>query len=308
MKIVIAGGTGFLGSALTHALDRAGHDVVVLTRSAGTDSPGHARAVVWKPDGTASGVWAREIDGAGAVINLAGEPLPAKRWTPAQKTRLVDSRVRPTRSLAEAIRASSDPPRTFLSASGIGCYPDSDRVVDESSETGTGTGTGFLQRLCVTWESEARRAEDAGTRVVLLRSGVVMHREGGALPQLLSPFRFGAGGPLGSGNQWWAWIHRDDWVRMVTWALETEAVRGALNVSAPEPVQQKEIARAIGRALHRPSFMPAPAIALKLLLGEMAGGMLLASQRAVPRVAHDGGFVWTMPELDAAIAREAARG
>ncbi len=304
MKTVIAGGTGFLGSALTHALDRAGHEVVVLTRSAGTDSPGHARAVVWRPDGTASGAWAREIDGAGAVINLAGEPLPAKRWTSAQKQRLVDSRVRPTRSLAEAIRASSARPRTFLSASGIGCYPDSDRVVDESSET----GTRFLQRLCVTWESEARRAEDAGTRVVLLRSGVVMHREGGALPQLLPPFRFGAGGPLGSGNQWWAWIHRDDWVRMVTWALETEAVRGALNVSAPEPVQQIEIARAIGRALHRPSFMPAPAIALKLLLGEMAGEMLLASQRAVPRVAIDGGFVWTMPALDATIAREVAPG
>ena len=303
MKIVIAGGTGFLGSALTHALDRAGHDVVVLTRSTGTDSPGQARAVVWKPDGTASGAWAREIDGAGAVINLAGEPLPAKRWTPAQKRRLVDSRVRPTRSLAEAIRASSVPPRTFLSASGIGCYPDSDRIVDESSET----GAGFLQQLCVTWESDARRAEDAGTRVVLLRSGVVMHHEGGALPQLLPPFRFGAGGPLGSGHQWWAWIHRDDWVRMVIWALETETVRGALNVSAPEPVQQKEIARAIGRALHRPSFVPAPAIALKLLLGEMAGEMLLASQRAVPRVAIDRGFVWTMPELDATIAREVSR-
>jgi uncharacterized protein (TIGR01777 family) len=304
MKIVIAGGTGFLGSALTHALDRAGHEVVVLTRSAGTDSPGHARAAVWRPDGTANGDWTRHVDGAGAVINLAGEPLPSKRWTSAQKKRLVDSRVRPTRSLAEAILASASPPRAFLSASGIGCYPDSDRIVDESSAP----GTGFLQQLCVTWETEARRAERAGTRVVLLRSGVVMHREGGALPQLLPPFRFGAGGPLGRGNHWWSWIHRDDWVRMVIWALDAEAVRGPLNVCAPEPVQQKDVARAIGRALHRPAFLPAPAPALRLLLGEMADEMLLASQRAVPRVALDGGFAWTMPDLDAAIAREVARG
>src|SRR5688500_3704877 len=300
MKIVIAGGTGLLGSALTHALDRAGHEVVVLTRSAGTDSPGHARAVVWRPDGTASGPWARELDGAAAVVNLAGEPLAAKRWTPAQKQRLVDSRVRPTRSLAEAIRASAAPARTFLSASGIGVYPDSDQLVDESSAP----GTGFLQQLCVQWEAEARRAEDAGTRVVLLRSGVVMHREGGALPQLVPPFRFGAGGPLGSGNQWWAWIHRDDWVRMAVWGLETEAVVGPLNVCAPEPARQKDIARAVGRALRRPSFMPAPSIALKLLLGEMAGEMLLSSQCAIPRVALDGGFTWTMPDLDEAIARE----
>ena len=302
MKIVIAGGTGLLGSALTHALDRAGHEVVVLSRSAGTDSPGHARAVVWRPDGTASGPWAREIDGADAVINLAGESLPSKRWTPAQKRRLIDSRVRPTRSLAEAIRASASPPRTFLSASGIGVYPHSDQIVDESSAT----GTGFLQDLCVQWEGEARRADETGTRVVLLRSGVVMHREGGALPQLVPPFRFGAGGPLGRGNQWWAWIHRDDWVRMAVWALETTAVTGPLNVCAPEPAPQKAIARAVGRALHRPAFMPAPAIALKLLLGEMAGEMLLSSQRAIPRVALDGGFTWTLPDLDAAIARELA--
>ncbi|MDQ3169034.1 MAG: TIGR01777 family oxidoreductase [Acidobacteriota bacterium] len=303
MKIVIAGGTGFLGSALTQALDRAGHEVVVLSRSAGTDSPGHARAVVWRPDGTASGAWAREVNGAGAVINLAGEPLAARRWTPAQKQRLVDSRVRPTRSLAGAIRASAAPPRTFLSASGIGIYPHSDSLVDESSAP----GSGFLQELCVTWEAEARRAEEAGARVVLLRSGVVMHREGGALPQLVPPFRFGVGGPLGSGAQWWAWVHRDDWVRMVVWALETTAVEGPLNVCTPQPARQKEIARAVGRALHRPSFIPAPSIALKLLLGEMAGEMLLSSQCAIPRVALDGGFTWTMPDLDAVVARELAR-
>ncbi|MDQ3068586.1 MAG: TIGR01777 family oxidoreductase [Acidobacteriota bacterium] len=298
MRIVVAGGTGFLGSALTSALDRAGHEVVVLTRSAGTDAPGRARSVVWKPDGAASGGWTREIDGAHAVINLAGAPLPDKRWTPARKQILTDSRVLPTRSLVAAIAAAAQKPHTLLNASGIGYYADSDRSVDETAPP----GDGFLQRLCVQWESEARRSDASGTRVVLLRSGVVMSREGGALPQLLTPFRFGAGGPLGNGNQWWAWIHRDDWVRMVMWALETEGVRGGLNVCTPEPAEQKAIARAIGRELHRPSFVPAPAIALRLLLGEMADGMLLASQRAVPRVAIDGGFAWTYPDLGAAIS------
>jgi uncharacterized protein (TIGR01777 family) len=300
MKIVVAGGTGFLGSALVDALDLAGHEVVVLTRSAGTESPGHARAVVWRPDGTASGAWAPEIDGADAVVNLTGEPLPAKRWTPAQKRRLIQSRVMPTRSLVAAILGARQPPRTLLSGSGIGYYPDSDRIIDESA----GPGTGFLSTICVAWETEARAAEAAGTRVVLLRSGVVLHRDGGALPQLLPPFRFGAGGPLGRGTQWWAWIHRDDWVRMAAWAIDTPEIAGPLNVCAPEPVQQKAIARAIGRAMRRPALLPAPSMALRLLLGEMAGEMLLASQRAIPAVALSRRFGWKLPELDAAIARE----
>jgi uncharacterized protein (TIGR01777 family) len=298
MKIVIAGGTGFLGAALTSELDRAGHQCVVLTRSAGTDSPGHARAVVWKPDGTATEAWAREIDDADAVINLSGEPLPAKRWTPSQKAKLVSSRVLPTRSLVAAIAQAPPRPRVLLNASGIAYYADSDRLVDESAPA----GKGFLQDLAVAWEGEALAAEAHDTRVVLLRSGVVIHAEGGALPQLLPPFRFGVGGPLGNGRQYWAWIHRDDWVRMVMWALENGDVRGPLNVAAPEPAQQRDIARAIGRVLKRPSFMPAPSFALTLLLGEMAGEMLLASQRAVPRQARERGFSWTFPTLDAAIS------
>ena len=204
----------------------------------------------------------------------------------------------PTRSLVAAIAAAAVKPRVLLNASGIAFYADSDRLVDESAPA----GSGFLQDLAVAWEGEARKAEALGTRVVLLRSGVVIHAEGGALPQLLTPFRFGAGGPLGNGRQYWAWIHRDDWVRMVVWALEHGEVRGPLNVAAPEPARQRDIARAIGKALRRPAFVPAPAIALKLLLGEMAGAMLLASQRAVPRQARERGFTWTFPTLDAAIS------
>lgn len=303
MKLVVAGGTGFLGSALVSELDRAGHEVIVLTRSAGTDSPGRARAVVWRPDGTASGPWTRELDDAVAVVNLTGEPMPAKRWTPEQKTRLLETRVRPVRSLVAALESATARPRAFLSASGIGYYPDSPEIVDESSAP----GSGFMSELALAWEGAALKAEASGARVVLLRSGVVLHPEGGAIPQLVPPFRYFIGGPLGSGRQWWAWIHRTDWVRMVMWAIETETVRGPLNVCAPEPTQQREIAHAIGRVLHRPSFMPAPSIALRILLGEMAGGMLLASQRAVPRVALDGGFRWDYPDLDDAVSAAVRR-
>lgn len=303
MKIIIAGGTGFLGSALASELDRAGHEIVVLTRSAGSDVPGRARAVVWKADGSAAGTWVSELDGADAVVNLTGEPLPAKRWNARQKQRLIDTRVLPTRSLAAAAAAVSSPPRAFFNASGVGYYPDSDRVVDESA----GPGDGFLGRMGVQWEGEALKAEALGTRVVLLRSGVVLHPEGGAIPELVPPFRYGVGGPLGSGRQWWAWIHRDDWVRMVMWAIARDDVRGPINVCAPEPAKQKDIARAIGKALHRPSWMPAPSLALRVLLGEMAGDVLLASQRAVPRVALERGFTWTFAELDAAVSAAVRR-
>ncbi len=288
MKIVLAGGSGFLGSALSDALRLGGHEIVNLSRRSG---------VRWDPNG-GTGPWAREIDGAGAVINLAGEPLAGKRWTAAQKPRILESRVLATRSLVEAIRASSQPPPVFISASGVGFYPDSEQIVDESA----GPGSGFLSRVCVEWENEAHRAESAATRVVLLRTSVVLHRGGGALAKLLLPFRLGAGGPIGSGRQWWAWLHRDDWVRMTAWALETPEVRGPLNVCAPEPAPNREIARAIGRALRRPSCMPAPAFALRAALGEMADEMLLASQRAVPTRARDLGFVWTFPELQAAVS------
>jgi hypothetical protein len=299
MKIVIAGGSGFLGSALIEALRARGDDVIVLSRGVAQAKPvaqAFRPAIPWTPDGTI-GPWAREIDGAGAVINLAGEPLPDKRWTAAQKERILQSRVLATRSLVGAARAASRPPAVFLNGSGVSFYPDSAAIVDETSPP----GSGFLQRTCVAWEAEAREAEPLGCRVVLLRSGVVLHRDGGALPKLLLPFRFGAGGPLGSGKQWWAWIHLDDWVRMTLWAIDTADVRGPLNVCAPEPARYRDIAKAIGHALRRPSFMPAPAFALRILLGEMADEMPLASQRVVPARALELGFTWRFPELESAV-------
>lgn len=287
MKIVIAGGSGFLGSALTQALRARSDEVVVLSRRSG---------VRWDPNG-GIGPWASEVNGADAVVNLAGEPLAGKRWSSEQKRRILESRVLATRSLVAALGAASRKPAVFVSASGVGVYPDSEQIVDESSPA----GNGFLARVCVEWEAEASKAESSGVRVVLLRTGVVLHRDGGALQKLLLPFKLGAGGPIGSGKQWWAWIHRDDYARMVLWAIDTPSLRGPLNVCAPEPARNRDIARALGHALHRPAIMPAPAFALRLVLGEMAGGMLLASQRAVPGRARELGFTWKYPELDAAV-------
>lgn len=287
MKVVLAGGSGFLGSALTGALGARGDEVVVLSRRSG---------VRWDPNGSV-GPWAAALDGADAIVNLAGEPLAGKRWTSEQKRRILESRVLATRSLAAAVGAANRKPAVFVSASGVGVYPDSEQVVDESSPP----GSGFLSRVCVEWEAEASKAESSGARVVLLRTGVVLHRDGGALQKLLLPFKLGAGGPIGSGKQWWAWIHRDDYVAMALWAIDTASVRGALNVCAPEPARNRDIARALGRALHRPAIIPAPAFALRLVLGEMADEMLLASQRAVPRRARELGYLWKYPELDAAV-------
>lgn len=287
MKIVIAGGSGFLGSALTHALRSRGDQVTVLSRRGPN---------AWTPDGT-TGPWARLIDGAGAVVNLAGEPLPDKRWTAAQKTRILESRVLATRSLVEAIRVAERKPQVLISSSGVGIYPDSDASVDETAAP----GSGFLARVCVEWESEALRATQTGCRVVLLRTGVVLHRDGGALAKLMLPFSLGLGGPIGSGAQWWGWIHRDDWVRMAVWAIDTASVSGPLNVCAPEPAMNRDVMRALGRALHRPAVLPTPAFALRLALGEMADEMLLASQRAVPAAPAARGFAWRFPELQSAM-------
>jgi uncharacterized protein (TIGR01777 family) len=297
VKVVIAGGSGFLGSALTQQLRARGDQVVVLSRASARRRDDAARAVTsWTPDGGV-GPWAREIDGADAVVNLAGEPLAGKRWTAAHKARILESRVLATRSLVEAVHAARRKPAVLISGSGVGFYPDSDGIVDETSPA----GTGFLSQVCVAWEAEASRAEDAGCRVVLLRTGVVLHRDGGALQKLLLPFSLGLGGPVGSGSQWWAWIHRDDWVRMALWSIDVPELRGPLNVCAPEPAPNREIMRALGRALRRPSLLPAPAPALKIIFGDMARDMLLASQRAVPRAARDGGFAWAFPQLQPAM-------
>ena len=291
MRFVVAGGAGFLGSALVSQLQRDGHDVHVLTR--GRAQPG---AVVWSPNGSV-GPWADVIDDADVVVNLAGESIADGRWTSARKARILQSRIDATRSLVGAISAVARKPSVFLSGSAVGFYgPHDNATLDESSPP----GADFLATVCVEWEKEAQRAAHV-TRVVLLRTGLVLHTSGGALPQIARPFKLFAGGPVGSGRQYWSWIHRDDWVGLAIRAARDSGVSGPLNLTAPAPVTNREFAATLGRVLGRPSFMPAPAFALRLLLGEMADALLLTGQRVVPSKARAAGFDFTYSTLEPAL-------
>jgi uncharacterized protein (TIGR01777 family) len=297
VRIVIAGGSGLLGTALTRRLQRDGHTVAVLTRR-----PSHVTDVGWNPDAPGE-PWAGIVGAADAVVNLAGESIAGGRWTRARKAALVDSRIRATRALAAAIAAAPQPPAVFLSGSAIGIYgARGDELVTEQTQP----GDDFLAALCVAWEREAMAAA-AATRVVLLRTGVVLAREGGALPQMALPFRFFAGGPVGSGRQCVPWIHIDDWAEMVGWALATAAVTGPLNITAPHPVTNRELADTIGRVLGRPALLPAPAFALRLALGEMAG-VVLTGACVVPAKAQTLGFTFRYPRLEAALRSLYSRG
>lgn len=303
MKIVIAGGSGFLGSPLAEMYAEDGHDVRVLTRSLapgetkhdpGTGVPGISR-VGWPVDG-AAGPWGSVIEGADALINLSGESLAAKRWSTETKKRLRDSRLLATRSLVNAIKSATVPPAVFISGSAVGYYGASDgRPLTE----GDGPGSGFLATLCADWEAEARQAEREGTRIVLLRTGIVLERSGGALPQMMRPFRFFVGGPIGSGRQYVSWVHRLDWIEIVRWIVATPGVAGPVNATAPYPVTNREFSRALGRAMRRPSLLPAPGFAVKMAVGEFADSVL-TGQRVLPARAQKDGYHFRYPEIDQA--------
>jgi hypothetical protein len=298
MKIIIAGGSGLLGTALVAALADERHEVVVLTRRPPPGGASPVRHVQWTPDG-GTGAWTTAIEGAAAVVNLAGEPIGAGRWSAARKQRIEDSRVLATRSLVQAIAAAGAPPPVFISGSAVGYYgPCGDELVTEASPA----GADFLAHVCVRWEAEAARASGSTVRVIVLRTGLVLAASGGALPRMLLPFKLGAGGPLGSGRQYWPWIHIDDWVALVRWAIVTPALAGPVNVTSPDPMPNAEFARRLGRAMHRPALLPTPGFALRLMLGEMADGLLLSGQRAVPAKALGAGFAFQYPRLDEALA------
>jgi uncharacterized protein (TIGR01777 family) len=304
MRIVIAGGTGFLGSPLAEAYAEEGHDVRVLTRSlapgearhdSGTGVPGITR-VGWKPDGQ-SGPWAHVLEGADAVINLAGESIGDGRWSPTRKAAIRDSRILATRSLASAIRGAVSPPRVFISGSAVGYYGDAG---DDAKTEASAPGDDFLSHVCEDWEQEARKAERPDMRFVIIRTGVVIERSGGALKKMLTPFRLFVGGPIGSGRQYMSWIHRHDWIEMVRWIVATRDASGAINVTAPHPVRNREFARALGRALRRPAFMPTPATALRVAIGEFAN-YLVTGQRVIPARAQALGYHFRYPEIDIAM-------
>ena len=293
-RIVVAGGSGFIGEPLVRRLLARGDDVAVLTRNPSNVRAG--RAVVWNPP--TQGSWSDDVANADVVINLAGENVGGGRWTDARKKRIMQSRVDATSALVEAMSRKPDHARTFISASASGFYGDRG---DESLDETASSASGFLAEVTKRWEELARGAE-IFARVVILRFGVVLAKEGGALAKLLLPFRLGAGGPMGSGQQWMPWIDRDDILRIIEWSIDREATRGIYNATAPNPARNLDFARTLGRVLHRPAFLPTPAFALRLALGsEMANEMLLGGQRVFPKHAQDEGFEFAYPGLEASL-------
>jgi hypothetical protein len=298
MKIVVAGGSGFIGESLVRRLLIRGDDVAVLTRSPANVRAG--RPVQW--DAKTQGAWTDNVAVADAIVNLAGENIGEGRWTEARKRRLIDSRINATRALVEAVRTKGKRP-AFVSASAIGYY--GTRGDEELTERGS-KGQGFLADLSARWEEEARAVADAA-RVVILRFGVVLAGDGGALPKMALPFKLGAGGRVGSGRQWMSWVDRDDVVRMIEWSLTREEAHDVYNVTAPAPVRNAEFTKALGRVLRRPAIMPAPAFALRLAFGEMADEILLGGQRVVPAHAVAEGFTFTYRDIESALKHAFAR-
>jgi len=292
MKLVIAGGTGFIGSALCTRLLERGHSLTVLTRS---PSPATISAsknwITWVPGSV--GAWEGALDGADGVINLAGESIAAKRWTEAQKEKIRSSRINTTHALVAAVAKAKEKPKFLLNASAVGYYgPHEDEVLTEE----TGPGSDFLSRVCVGWEEEARKAESHGLRVVRLRTGIVLGRGGGALAKMVPPFKLFAGGPLGTGRQWMSWIQMEDEIGLILFSMDNPNAHGAINATAPGSVTMKEFCKTLGKVLQRPSWAPVPAFALRLLLGEMAD-MLLTGQRVIPAQAQRLGYNFRYPTL-----------
>jgi len=298
MKIVVTGGTGFIGRALLPALIEGHHQVVVLTRQAGIGGamlPVGVQTTIW--DARSPGEWESDIDGADVVLNFAGEPIGGKRWSRDQKERIIGSRVDATRTIVNAIRTANLKPAVLINGSAIGFYGD---VPEGSVTEQNAAGTGFLAEAVEKWECEAFKAEQLGVRVITLRTGVVLGDDGGALAKMLLPFRLFLGGPIGSGKQWFSWIHRDDAVGAVLFAMKYKDLSGPVNVTAPEPVTMKEFCSALGRALHRPSWAPVPEVMMKLLLGEMSE-MILTGQRVVPSRLLENSYRFRYPRLREAL-------
>ncbi len=302
--VVITGATGLIGSALAAACARDGIRVAALVRNTAraADRLPHATLHAW--DATGGPPPDVAVAGAEVVVNLVGESLSAGRGSDARKKQLRDSRVVGTRALVDALRGVSPRPRLLISASGVGYYGNrGDEILTEASPS----GSGFVAELARDWEAEAIKAEELGIRVVILRNGVVLSREGGILKKLLPPFRLGLGGKIGSGNQWTPWIHLEDEIGLIRHAMAHEAVRGPLNVVAPEPATNAEFARAIGEVLGRPTALTAPAFALRLAFGAMTDEVLLASQRAMPVRTLETGYTFRHPLLREALSELLAR-
>jgi uncharacterized protein len=298
MKILVTGSSGLVGTALGSALVREGHTVCRLVRpqSVGSETSG-GFAVAWNP---LTGELGGAAVGADAVVNLAGAPIAGGRWTAERKEILRASRVATTRALVKALAQMNARPRVLISASAIGVYGNrGEELLTEESAP----GTEFLSGLARDWETEALTAEALGIRVVVARFGIILAKQGGALPPMMVPFKFGLGGKIGSGQQWMSWVTLQDAVGSVQFAIENASARGAINIVAPQAVRNAEFTKELARAMHRPAMFPAPAFALRMALGEMADALLLSSQRVAPQELEKLGYHFANAELPAALAQ-----
>ncbi|MEM1178126.1 MAG: TIGR01777 family oxidoreductase [Acidobacteriota bacterium] len=291
-RIAVSGASGLLGRRLLPALRQAGWSPQAMVRRPGGDG------IFWDPRGGT--LDAASMEGLDAVVHLAGENVFG-RWTDAKKERIDQSRVLGTRLISQTLAGLERPPRVLVSASAIGYYGDrGDAIMDESGTL----GEGFLAEVCGRWEAETAAARDAGVRVVNLRIGIVLAKGGGALKQMLPPFKMGVGGRLGDGQQWFSWIHIDDVVRSILFALDRDDLEGPVNCVAPAPVRNQELTRVLGRVVRRPTLFPVPKFALGVVFGEMAEETLLASTRVAPAALEGAGFRFEHPDLEAALRRE----
>jgi uncharacterized protein (TIGR01777 family) len=302
MRVFVTGGTGLIGTRLVERLRQRGDDVVLLTRRPAAVRDRFAGCAIVEGDPMTAGPWADAVADCDAVVNLAGENIFGRRWDDDFKRLLIDSRVKTTDNVVAALarkpRTDAGAAKVLVNASAVGYYgPHGDEELDENAPP----GDDLLARVCVAWEKSALAAQAAGVRVALLRIGVVLDKAGGALAQMLTPFKLGLGGPVASGKQWLAWVHGADVVGLMLFALDTAAAAGPINVVAPNPATNKEFSQALGRALHRPAFMPVPGFMMRLRFGEVAE-VIVEGQRVLPKRALELGYQFQFPALDAALA------
>lgn len=297
MRVVITGGTGLIGRALTDELLQHNHAVTVLTRDAQRGNPSlpdNVQLVEW--DAESAEGWMEAAEAADAIVNLAGEGIADGRWTEERKQRIRQSRLNAGKAVTEAVKAASSKPKVVIQASGIDYYgSQGDTILTEEH----GPGKGFLPSVCVDWELSTVGVEALGVRRAIIRTGIVLSTAGGAFPKILLPYKLFAGGPMGSGRQWWPWIHIEDEVRAIRFLIETESAAGAFNLVAPEPLENKDFAQRLGSVMSRPAFVPAPTPALQLALGDMSD-VLLHSHRAEPAALLEAGFTFSFPTAKAA--------
>lgn len=300
MKVAVTGATGFVGQHLVKRLQQEKHQVLVLTRNPDEARRSFSKAATdleilsYQP--LQSGDWQTRISGCDGVVNLAGAPIAESRWTPERKQEILDSRKIGTQKIVEAIAQAASKPAVLVNSSAIGYYGTSETATFDETST---PGNDFLAEVCQAWETEAEKVKQSGTRLVILRTGIVLG-DGGALAKMLPPFRMFAGGPIGSGQQWFSWIHIDDLVNLILQALTHSELEGVLNATAPQPVRMVELCQALGETLHRPSWLPVPAIALEMLLGDGAK-VVLEGQKVLPKRTESAGFHYKYPTVTQAL-------